>query len=227
MPRRSIRITLQNNTSSTLTLLKKGVCHGEFTDGLEPRLPRIPPKGADVWQTESSGIATGTEGWIKYALEDPGNDPTSGEACVRELIYIHWDNPFIWDGDTKPIDDPSSMVRTSDFSPPCDDDGGEGSTFGFQPGGKSSSRVCRHEVFGATAGGGNRGITWWDVAVNWPFLLGFTIIGDLDINLEVTLGLRQAGSISQTIKTFHDGSKGLRSLSTAAGISSLKTLFHF
>jgi len=203
------------------------VCHGEFTEGLEPRPPQIPPNGADVWQTESFGFATGTEGWIKYLIGDT-TDPKTGEPCVKEMIYIHWNNPFVWAHSTNPIDNPSSMVRTSDVSPPCDDDGGE-SKFGFQPAGISSSLACRHEVFGGTAsaiGGEQGGITWWDVVVNWPFLLGFTIIGDLDINLEFKLGVRQAGSISQTTKSFHDGSKGLRSLSTAAGIPSLKTLFH-
>jgi len=61
--------------------------------------------------------------------------------------------------------------------------------------------------------------------MNWPTLLAFTVLGDADINLEFTIGLRLAGSVDQTIFSFYDGSQGLRSLAGAAKQPSLRTLF--
>jgi hypothetical protein len=52
-----------------------------------------------------------------------------------------------------------------------------------------------------------------------------TFAGDMDINLEFTIGLRQMGSVDETIYSFYDGTKGLRALVTQAGQSSLRKLF--
>jgi hypothetical protein len=136
-------------------------------------------------------------------------------------VYIYWDNPFIWGSSTKPID---FTVSTSDVTPPCD--GEKGIWDGT--GGRSSTQNCRHELFGAGASGvaGLQGITWWDAVMNWPVLLAFTVIGEGDINLEFTIGLRQEGSVDETIFSFYPGSKGLRSLASTAGQFSLRKLFH-
>jgi hypothetical protein len=84
------------------------------------------------------------------------------------------------------------------------------------------------ELFPAGVGGTPQGgITWWDALVNWPFQLGLTVVGAMDVNLEFTFGLRLRGSVDQTIFSFYDGSKGLRSLASAAKVSSLRKLFHF
>jgi hypothetical protein len=68
---------------------------------------------ARVGKGESSGLGTGTEGWVKYQLSNPG--------CEPELVFIHWNNPFVWDRDTKPMD---FSVTTTDVTPSCDADMG-------------------------------------------------------------------------------------------------------
>ena len=69
-------------------------------------------------------------------------------------------------------------------------------------------------------------MTWLDAVMSWPVLLVFTELGDADVNLQFTLGLRKAGSVDETIFSFYDGSKGLRSLASTAQQSSLRKLFH-
>jgi hypothetical protein len=228
MPKRSTRITLSNNTPYILSLIDVHLatddpCHGSWTDGGWRPPSQILPKTHGAWQTESSGIATGTEGWVKYLIgntdSDLTADPTGKTPCRQELVYVHWDNPFVWSSGTVPID---FTVSTSDIPPPCNSDKG---VWGFPPGGLSSS-MCRHELFGAGASGaGLQGVTWWDALVNWPVLLAFTVLGDADVNLEFTVGLRLLGSVDETIFSFYDGSKGLRTVAAAAKVSRLRTLF--
>ncbi len=224
MPRRSTRIKLSNNTPFTLTLIgASGPCHGSWTDLWQPP-QEIQPRTQGAWESESSGIGTGTQGWVKYLIENTDYDSNSTNApqslCRQELAYIQWDNPFVWANDTQPI---FFSVSTSDVTPPCDADKG---VWDF-PGSGLSSRNCRHELFGAEIIGAQQGgITWWDAVMSWPVLLVFTVTGDMDVNLEFTVVLRQLGSVDETIFSFYDGSKGLRSLARTAGQSSLKKLFH-
>jgi hypothetical protein len=210
VPRRSTRISIVNNITSTLTLqAKAGPCHGSWTDGWEPPNTILANTGGNLvnsWQSESSGIATGTEGWVKYLTDD------------QQLVYIHWDNPFVWADSTNPVD---FTVNTSDVTPPCDADEGGGSQF---PPGRGGAPTF--ELFPAgVRGGGLSGVTWWDALVNWPILLAFQVLGAADINLEFTLGLRERGSVRGTLRRFYDGSKGLRSVASDAGVTSLRTLF--
>jgi hypothetical protein len=58
------------------------------------------------------------------------------------------------------------------------------------------------------------------------FLFQLFAFADDQTNLEFTFGLRQQGSVSQSIRSFYDGKKGLRSLASTAGQSSLRKLFH-
>jgi hypothetical protein len=90
-----------------------------------------------------------------------------------------------------------------------------------------SNATPSHELFMAEiSGGGLGGITWWDVLVNWPALSLLTLAGQADINIEFKIGLRQKGSVGQTIPCFVGG-KSLRFLSNTAEQSSLRSLLHF
>ncbi len=221
MPRRSTRITLLNNTPFTLTFLASNRCHGDWTDPWQPP-SQIPPNTQGGWQSESSGIATGTEAWVKYILNNTDSDFATGQPCLPELVYIYWDNPFVPNHDTKPI---KFQVGTSDVTPPCGADGATSGT--FPPVGGTTPRGCRHELFMAgMSGAGISNVTWWDAIVNWPALLGLTVLGEADINLQFTLGLRAVGSVGQTIRSLYDGRQGLRSLARTAGRSSFRALFN-
>jgi hypothetical protein len=184
-------------------------------------------------ERESSGILTGTEGWVKYIIENDEHDSTSTVLhpvpCAHELVYIHWDNPFVWGKSTQPFD---SSVTTTDVPPPCDVDkfGGVLDT-GFSSvfTGSGTSQNCRHELFPGqikvqsfSAGLGD---LIFGLAVPVILLNNILGTGDADIKYEITLGLRQQGSVDQTIFSFHDGSLGLRPLATA-GQSSVRTLLH-
>src|SRR5579864_4671023 len=104
MARRSTQITLQNNTDLDLTLVHWHLCHGEWSDGY-PVPPATIKKGTTVTlQSESSGIGTGTEGWVTYQITNP-------TPCVPELVYVYWDNPFVWANDTKAV---NGSVTTTD-----------------------------------------------------------------------------------------------------------------
>jgi hypothetical protein len=220
MPRRSTRITLSNNTRLDLELVgTAGPCHGSWTNDISPP-QRIGPKSCGSWEAESSGIATGTEGWVKYEVQN------TGEGCVPELVFIYWDNPFVWASSTRAID---FSVTTADVTPPCDEDRGRwdagGSVF---PHGGINPPSCTHDLIGVSAGGHPQsGITWWDALVSWPALLGLTVLGQMDINLEFTLALRTRDSLVETIQATPCVSVGtLRQISERARQPSLRTLFH-
>jgi hypothetical protein len=70
MAKRSVQITLSNNTGFLLQMVDRQLaandpCGGIWTDGWRPSF-QIPPTTHASWQTESSGITTGTEGWVKW-----------------------------------------------------------------------------------------------------------------------------------------------------------------
>lgn len=235
MPRRSVRVTLLNNTPSKLTLVGKNLCGGEWTSDQWKPPAEIQPQTQEGWQSESGGIATGTEGWVKYMIGNTDVDFLSGNLCRPELVYIHWDNPFIWADDTKPID---PQVSTSDVAVPsgCEEEKGDGSTFTVLQGG-TSSQNCRHELFVASLiSSGDAGLNaewrnWWvalplTTEIVASALIANTLIGNQDVKLEITLGLRQVGSVGQTLHSLYDGRKGLRAVASEAGKSSLRQLFN-
>lgn len=218
MPRRSTRITVSNNTDFDLTQIGTAdLCHGSWTNDIAPP-STIAKKSCASWEAESSGIGTGTEGWVKYQLSNPA-------PCVPELVFIYWDNPFAWAGDTKPID---FSVTTTDVTPACDPGNSHWDTPGGFPHGGINPPSCTHQLFGIKASGNNvQGITWWDVAVNWPALLLLDVTGNLDINLEFTIGLRLKGSVGQTVlATPCVGPLDIRAMCQAHKQPSLRALFH-
>ena len=245
MPRRSVRVTLLNNTPYKLTRVGSGkLCGGEWTSDQWKPPEEIQPNNQGGWQSESGGdipiigdIATGTEGWVQYMIGNTDVDFLSGKLCLPEVVYIHWDNPFIPGSDTKPIE---AQVSTSPIDHlPCEEEKGGGSSFAVLQGGTSSDQNCRHELVLAGAWGPDEvGLkpewkNWW-VAISFPVvalavgltLFGATIDGELDINLGFILELRQVGSVDQTLHSLYDGRKGLRALASEAGKSSLRQLFN-
>ena len=68
MPARSTRVTLRNRTPFTLTLTNSGLDHGQWTDGGWNPPASIAPEATLGWQSESEGIATGTEGSVTYYI---------------------------------------------------------------------------------------------------------------------------------------------------------------
>lgn len=82
MAARQYTISFRNQSGSTLTLLSKNLCGGEWTGGQAP--PNSIPTGQSVAiGSQSDGTATGTEGYVIYVAGD------------GTQLYIYWDNPFI------------------------------------------------------------------------------------------------------------------------------------
>jgi hypothetical protein len=224
MPKRSTRVTLSNNTPLTLTLVPDAVqlCHGQWTEGWQPPPNQIMSKTAGSWQSESHGLATGTEGWVKYELAAP---PNTASPPPPELVYVHWDNPFVWGNGTQPSD---QQVSVEDVTPACNKNKGAWDNGSFNPMAQPT-----HELFIAGMTTNNEGWTWGTgtggavttIVLAWPalILLGITQLLH-DINIEIVLGLRQKGSVDQTIFGLVDGAKGLRTVAHAAGQPSLRKL---
>ncbi len=83
MAARSTRVTIRNQIGLPLRHIDDSLDHGEWTDPLTP--PGEIPSGQTMWwQSESDGVATGTEGRARYRIGDTG-----------DVITFHWDNPFV------------------------------------------------------------------------------------------------------------------------------------
>jgi hypothetical protein len=237
---RSTKITLANNTDLTLTLLGSHLCWGDWTDDIEPP-SQVPPKTHAVWESESGWVPivgvppTGTEGYVKYVIQSTDVDTTTGKQCLPELVYIYWNNPFFWDSawrdewkkDPKNVSKQiiNSEVSTADVEARCDGDEVLWDT-DFPHGGNSSPN-CRHQIFNVKLSEKHIGASpEWAYVVFMPLeFLGMLMLGEHDINLEWTIGLRDLGSVEQSIHSFHDGSKGLRTLIRKHNQSSLRKFF--
>jgi hypothetical protein len=175
------------------------------------------------------GIFTGTEGWVKYQVSVPNNsyngfDPTIPEF-LSELVWIHWDNPYVWSSSTNPLD---TQTTITDVNPPC------GSGDSWPNFGTSLETAPTTQLFTvSTNGNGPPGFTYgntanevWCWVVDWPGLLAQGLIdAEHDINLTFTLGLRTQGSVAESIRNFYNGSLGLRVLAVNARQPSLRKLF--
>src|SRR4051812_35681622 len=83
MAARSVHVTFTNKAEVALVSGGTSLLHGEWVT--EPPA-RVEPGQTVSWESESDGVATGTEGTAYYDVE--GLDVSS-----RSLF--HWDNPFI------------------------------------------------------------------------------------------------------------------------------------
>lgn len=82
MAARSVRVTFTNKTTMALVRTSDHLDHGDW--GTEPP-PRIEAAQSVGWESESAGVATGTEGNVHYTIEGlPGSD-----------TYWYWDDPFV------------------------------------------------------------------------------------------------------------------------------------
>jgi hypothetical protein len=165
MAKRSTQITFQNNTDVDLSLVHWHLCHGEWSDGYPVPPPTIGSKTSVTLQSESSGIATGTEAWFTYQINNPAQvQDANGHVlnCVPELVYIYWDNPFVWDNGTQAV---SGSVTTTDRKPDCLPDKNNWDAFkwdtpGGFPHGGTNPPECTHVLFGGSSGGnGLQGLT--------------------------------------------------------------------
>jgi hypothetical protein len=212
MPKRSTQFTIQNNTDQDLTLFAANLCHGSWTNDVAPP-STIAKQSTASWEAESSDIGTTTQGWVKYEITN-GAFP----QCVPELVYISWNNPFLWTPSTKAI---NHSITTGDATPDCDKGKGQwqhGGSPGF-----NQPNFCKHEIFDISGDYNNTTtITWWDLTVNFPVVFALLALDpSTKINLQFTLGLRLKGSLRQTV-----GPKKVRAIAKAKGQPSVRALFH-
>lgn len=82
---RSVQAFVTNNTHCTWTRVSFSLSHGVWLTEPEDIV-----HAATMWESESNGLATGTEGVATYRL---GNcaDPSQNTKFVR----FHWDNPYV------------------------------------------------------------------------------------------------------------------------------------
>lgn len=239
MAKRSVQVTIVNNTPFTLTEFYECIPHGSWGPVTVSPTSSPTTPGDPGWTLPGTikpgelvtlscadaefGIATGTEAWAFYqVITSPG---TSSVPPSADLLYLHLDNPYIWGDSTQPI-----IAHTTLANPP-------GSPAPSWPpwGGTVADASLQTQSFIVTAASntgfqplnfGNTGAEVWDWAVAAPylFLLGL-IDAEEDINLSFAVGLRQLGSVGESIAHFHDGHLGLRMLAQANHQSSLRALF--
>jgi hypothetical protein len=84
---RSTEVFLANLTRCDLLLVTARLDHGEWTRR-PPGLIFLGDEGK--WESESNGIATGTEGEADYFTQSCRN-----ASFNNKRIHLHWNNPFI------------------------------------------------------------------------------------------------------------------------------------
>jgi len=103
MPARTYDLYLTNESGNPLTKTFDHLCGGIFTPDLAPP-DTILPGHTNRFMSESDGVMTGTEGYVKYRIEGNG-----------DTVYIYWDNPF-----TLGVTRANFQVSTADVEPDCD-----------------------------------------------------------------------------------------------------------
>jgi len=83
MAARSTKVTVRNLTRFPLVHLSNSLDGGIWTEPLRPP-PQIPPGATMWWESESDGVATGTEGRATYVVGDTGSQ-----------VSWHWNNPYL------------------------------------------------------------------------------------------------------------------------------------
>jgi hypothetical protein len=157
-----------------------------------------------VWRSESSGIATGTEAYVKYSIDGIG-----------DTVYIYWDNPFLLG-----VTHAKGQVSTQDVEPDCD--------FEKTPGGGTfSPPPSKFDLFRDFLSGGPGGPSGIGLVAEVPFA-PIIIFGTAGIIEDAFTALTLARK-SNSLKTFAlrrgvDASQGIRSSVLAAGQNSLRSI---
>ncbi len=119
MAARSVRVIFENRAHVNLALQEAHLDGGIWTD--QP--PQLIGNAAE-WASESSGVATGTEGHATYSIQDiDGN--TIGS------LALHWDNPFIGSNSYDASASPEGQGDGSGFSAGYFGGGGNDATVTF------------------------------------------------------------------------------------------------
>ena len=234
MATRSVKITLANNTTFMLTQYQNMLCHGHFLNDSPPP-STVEPNTTVQWESDSdSPSLEGTQGWVKYTCPQ-GNGQTS------ELVFIYWQLPFFPPTNNDPHAPLTVLTQVSDVD--CNTQSPHSSPYcsvttpavwpapvsgGF--GSITAGQATETEVFPVLTAGDPDQLDGLGQADNVVFgvLFALPIVFQnlsTDINLSFGVGLRQKGSIGQSIRHFYDGKKGLRALAVVAHQPSLRKLF--
>jgi hypothetical protein len=183
----------------------------------------IEAKTEQAWQAESSGIATGTEGYVKYKIGKvplvvPGGPPPKPE--LADTIYIYWNNPFVG------VTSAKGSSSVSDVHPDCDaPDESQGTTFA-DPNSQFEVHSTRHTEDGTAVPSpldGNEGPILFEVPI-----APIVVFGELHIieHAWVRFDIRTKGSVRQALPLAYDSSTGLRRMfQTSARTKSLRLIF--
>ncbi len=207
MSARAFRIALSNLSGLDLTKSFDHLCHGEWTPGLSPP-DHIPPGADGTWRSESSGVATGTEGYVKFIIEGSG-----------DTVYVYWDNPFFG------ITSSRGEVSTQDIEPDCDFQKISGNVF--------PARESEFEVFlvGEAGGSGGEGEPFSVGFLAEIPIAPVVIFSTIGIQADATILLELARkSISLRTRAMRKGfnlTKGIRNLFPPNSPKALKKLMGF
>jgi hypothetical protein len=202
MSARAFKFTLQNESGHSLTKSFDHLCGGDWTPSLRPP-DSIPAGQQAVWRSESAGVATGTEAYVKYSIEGVG-----------DTVYVYWDNPFAFG-----VTHAKGQVSTQDVEPDCDFEKTSGSTFPPPP--------SKFELFQNFASGGPGGPSGIGFIAEIPFA-PILIFGTAGIQEDAFMSLTLASKLN-SLKTFAlrrgvNASRGIRSSVLAAGKNSLRSI---
>jgi hypothetical protein len=208
---RAFNVWLINGTEVTISKTFDHLCGGDWTPALSPP-SSIPANSQVLFRSESAGIATGTEGYVKYGIPsfDSNNNPTQDE------LYIYWDNPFAF-GVTHGL----AQVSTQGIQPDCDYTKTAGNVFPPPP--------SRFQVFKQSAAGPGGSLEpFWELAAG-PIFAVPILFGNLGIVDEGTMILELAPVPNPaSVRSFamnrgFDVSKGLRAFTGYVSGVSMKT----
>lgn len=91
----SVNVYVYNKLGNTdLVLLGSGLNHGAWIIGPYGPPGPISANGLGQWASQSDGIFTGTQGWVRYYPIRPGGSVPENPPN-EDTIYIEWDAPYV------------------------------------------------------------------------------------------------------------------------------------